>query len=171
MPTPVVNLDIDLGTPAGEIKPLHGVNLGPLHANGWLDTSATYRRLSFPYTRLHDCPYAVPETVDVHSIFPIFDADPQVIPEESVKVRELLAGHGFERTESHLNEWNYLPAEGWLFNSPEKDPACIRRAVEEISGVPGAGVLPAHARARERLKYPRRASRRASPGAQATRVA
>ena len=72
-----VQLDVNLGVRAGVIKPLHGVNLGPLQYNGFIDTSARFRELSIPYTRLHDCPYAVPETVDIHSIFPIFDADPQ----------------------------------------------------------------------------------------------
>jgi hypothetical protein len=38
MPTPGVELDIEMSTPCGPIRPLHGVNMGPLHMNGWLDT-------------------------------------------------------------------------------------------------------------------------------------
>src|SRR6516164_1813927 len=76
MPLPSARLEVDFGSASGAIRPLNGVNGGPLMMNGWLDLSATYKELAFPLTRLHDCPYAVPETVDVHSIFPIFDADP-----------------------------------------------------------------------------------------------
>lgn len=292
MPITPVPLDVDFGQVTGAIRPLHGVNGGPLMMNGWLDVSATYKELAFPLTRLHDCPYAIPETVDVHSIFPIFDADPRdpgnyrfamtddyiqaildtgshivyrlgetiehytrrhyhihpprdfakwaeicvniirhynqgwadgfhhniryweiwnepTVPqcwtgtqeqyyrlyevaakaiksldpslkvggptacrgvpetdflawcratgapldfyswhlythdpiefvEQAAQSRLALDQAGFERTEVHLNEWNYLPAEGWQFNSPEKNPDCIRRACEEIGGVTGS---------------------------------
>ena len=72
-----VELNVDLGRPDGDIRRLNGVNMGPLMMNGWLDFSETYKELAFPLTRLHDCPYAVPEVVDVHCIFPLFHADPQ----------------------------------------------------------------------------------------------
>ena len=289
MPLPSARLEVDFGSTTGALRPLNGVNGGPLMMNGWLDLSATYKELAFPLTRLHDCPYAVPETVDVHSIFPIFDADPldpnnyrfamtddyiqaildtgsQVVyrlgesiehytrrryhvhppkdfakwaqvcvnivrhynqgwangfhhniryweiwnepwvqpqcwtgtledyyrlyevtakaikasdpalmvggptecrgipateflehcrrtdapldfyswhmyardPVEIVALsrrhREALDQAGFAHTETHLNEWNLLPSEGWLFNSYEKNPDCIRRACEEIGG-------------------------------------
>jgi hypothetical protein len=296
MPLPNVQLEIDLNARNGTIRPLHGVNLGPIQMNGWADASALFKEMAIPHTRLHDCPYAVPETVDVHSIFPIFDADPRdpknyrfaitddyiqaildtgsqiiyrlgetiehytrnkyfvhpprdfekwaeicvniirhynegwakgfhhniryweiwnepwlqpncwtgkdedyfrlyevaakaikrhnpkllvggpssagsgprdfgerllkhcrrtgapldfytwhcyaldpvPIVEQSVEIREMLVRNGFAKAECHLNEWNYLPAEAWLFNSPKKNPDCIRRAVEEISGIQGA---------------------------------
>lgn len=41
----VTRLHIDLGTEAGVIKPVHGVNLGPVQMNGWLDTSARFTEL------------------------------------------------------------------------------------------------------------------------------
>ncbi|MEI6168595.1 MAG: hypothetical protein WCS52_15535 [bacterium] len=297
MALPQIDLEVDLGHQAGLIRALNGVNLGPLSFNGWLDLSDEFKKLGFPQTRLHDCPYAVSETVDVHSIFPIFDADPQdpnnyrfaitddyvrsvldtgseviyrlgesiehhtrgryfVHPpkdfkkwadicvniirhynegwgkgfhhgiryweiwnepwnqpdcwtgsdedyyrlyevtakaikghdpkmlvggpstvgatnprnfgenflkhcqkmgapldfyswhiynldplemvQESFKVKDLLAKYGFAHAESHLNEWNYLPSEGWRFNSRRKDPACIRRAFEEIASAQGS---------------------------------
>jgi len=296
MPVPIVKLEVDLGTKVGLIRPLNGVNLGPIQMNGWLDFSDTYRDLKFSYTRLHDCAYAVPETVDVHSIFPIFDADPQdpnnyrfaitddyiqsildtgsqiiyrlgetiehytrrkyfiyppkdynkwaticvniirhynegwangfhhniryweiwnepwgpggcwmgtkedyyslyetaaktikahnpnlmvggpssagvgpetfgeeflkhcrrtgapldfytwhmyaldpvPIIETSAAVKKMLVRYGFQNVEIHLNEWNYLPSEGWLFNHPDKTTDVIRRAIGEISGVNGA---------------------------------
>lgn len=294
-PAPVP-LTVDFAAPAGRILPVHGVNLGPLQMNGWFDFSEEFKELAIPYTRLHDCPYAMPEAVDVHSIFPLFHLDPQDpanyrfaitddyiqaildtgskitfrlgesiehhtrnkyfvhppadfekwaaicvniirhynegwaggfhhnigyweiwnepwlnplcwvgtfqdyyrlyevaakaikrhnpalkvggasassgaripfslgflahcrytgtpldffswhqyvqdpawIVEQAATVRAMLAEHGFPQTESHLNEWGYLPTEGWRFNSPRKDPACVRRAVGEIGGIPGA---------------------------------
>jgi xylan 1,4-beta-xylosidase len=293
MPLPRARLEVDFSVASGVIRPLHGVNLGPLMMNGWLDVSAIYKELAFPLTRLHDCPYAVPETVDVHSIFPIFDADPQdpqnyrfamtddyiqaildtgsqivyrlgetiehytrrryhvhppadfakwaaicvniirhynqgwadgfhhniryweiwnepmvqpqcwtgtmaqyyqlyevtakaikafdqtlmvggptecrgepewaflehcrrsdapldfyswhVYARDPIEIVELARQHrdalnsaGYAQAESHLNEWNLLPTEGWQFNSPEKNPDCIRRACEEIGGITGA---------------------------------
>lgn len=292
-----VRLDVNLGEVVGEIKPLHGVNLGPVQMNGWMDSSPRFKELGIPSTRLHDCAYAVPETVDIHAIFPFFDADeqdprhyrfamtddyiqsildtgskivyrlgetiehhtrrkyhvhppkdfhkwaaicvniirhynegwangfhhgiryweiwnepwlqpncwtgtnedyfrlyeiaakaikrhdpnlmvggptsgPKIGPgdfglafmehcqrtgapldfyswhvygdeplycvEEAARVRALLERFGYDKAESHLNEWSYLPAERWAFNSPEKDPGCIRRAITEVSGILGA---------------------------------
>ena len=75
MPIKTVSLDVDLGEKNGEIKPLHGVNLGPISNAGWTDNSNMFKEMAFPYARLHDCPAAVAETVDVHSIFPLFDLD------------------------------------------------------------------------------------------------
>ncbi len=296
MAMPQAKLEVDFGVKTGAIRALNGVNCGPLLMNGWLDVSRTYKELRFPLTRLHDCPYAVPETVDVHAIFPLFDADPQdpknyrfamtddyiqaildtgsqivyrlgesiehhtrrkyhvhppadfgkwaqicvniirhynqgwangfhhniryweiwnepwvkpmcwtgtdeqyyclyEITAKAIKafdpelkvggpsacggapdafaqkflahckktsapldfyswhayirnpldivegarlLRTALNEAGFPHTETHLNEWNYLPSEGWRFNSPEKDPDCIRRACEEIGGAIGS---------------------------------
>ncbi|MCC6581559.1 MAG: hypothetical protein IT440_14085 [Phycisphaeraceae bacterium] len=296
MPMAPVNLNVDFSTRTGDIRPMHSVNLGPVQMNGWMDTSDMYREMNFPLVRLHDCQYAVPETVDVHCIFPLFDADPHdprnyrfaisddyiqsildtgsqivyrlgetiehhtrrhyfvhppkdfqkwaticvniirhyndgwadgfhhniryweiwnepwisacwegtheqyfqlyeiaakaikahdpnlkvggptalcgtgpedfgekfvkhcqltgapldfyswhiytpeptAIVEDSHKVRDLLKRYGFDRTENHLNEWSYLPTEGFRFNSIKKDPLCIKRAEAEISGAPGA---------------------------------
>ena len=291
-----VHLDVDLGVSSGVIKPLHGVNLGPVQCNGVIDTSERFRQLGFPYTRLHDCPYAVSETVDIHCIFPRFDADPHDpgnyrfaitddyiqgildtgskiiyrlgesiehhtrrkyfvhppkdyqkwaticvniirhynegwadgfhhgiryweiwnepwnqpacwtgtdadyfrlyevtakaikvhdaqlmvggpsagppnfssaflehcrrtqspldfyswhcytsdpahVVEEARKVHELLINYGFDRAESHLNEWASLPSEGWKFLSLEKTPESMRRAAAELSGAPGAAFI------------------------------
>ena len=298
MPAPRAQLEVDFSRQSGEIRRLNGVNMGPLMMNGWLDFSKTYKELSFPLTRLHDCVYAVPEVVDVHCIFPLFHADPQdpknyrfkmtddyiqsildtgsqivyrlgesiehhtrgryhthppedfkkwaeiciniirhynngwangfhhnikyweiwnepwlgpmcwsgtneeyfrlyeisskaikkfdpalkvggpttpggmndfsrkflahckktkapldfyswhiysrdplEIVENSALARRELDKAGFRKTEIHVNEWSYLPSEGWKFNSPEKDPDCIQRACEEIGGPTGAAFI------------------------------
>ena len=69
------HLHVDFDKPVGTIRPLHGVNLGPLSFHGVLDLSDRHRELAIPVTRLHDCPFAVPDTVDIHCIFPNFAAD------------------------------------------------------------------------------------------------
>lgn len=299
-----VRLEVDFRKETGAIRPLHGVNMGPLMMNGWLDFSDTYKELAFPLTRLHDCVYAVPEVVDVHCIFPLFHADhhdprnyrfkmtddyiqsildtgsqivyrlgesiehhtrnkyhvhppadfnkwaeicvniirhynegwadgfhhniryweiwnePWLEPwlgplcwsgtdkdyfrlyevaakaikdhdptlkvggpttptpggmtpyarrflahckktkapldffswhhyardpidfvEGCRKAREGLDKAGFRKTETHLNEWSYLPSEGWKFNSPKKDPDCVQRACDELGGPTGAAFI------------------------------
>ncbi len=300
MPAPFAELDVDFGEKIGEIRPLNGVNFGPIQRNGALDLSDRFRELSFSSTRLHDCCLLVHGTVDIHCIFPLFDADPQdpanycfditddyiqaildtgsqivyrlgesiehhtrrkyfVHPpadfdkwaevcvniirhynegwadgfhhnihyweiwnepwnprnwtgtheeyyrlyeaaakaikthdaslqvggpsapgggaapftegflehcrnteapldfyswhlydcdplnliESAATLREMLAKYGFDKTESHLNEWNYLPAEGWSFHGAGKTPEMMRRAYEEIGGAVGPAFVAA----------------------------
>jgi hypothetical protein len=73
----VKQFSIDFKQTCGEVRPLNGVNLGPLSMHGLLDFTPQHKRLQIPLTRLHDCPYAVAETVDIHHIFRHFDADPE----------------------------------------------------------------------------------------------
>lgn len=77
--TPVAvdpSLRIDFTTPAGVLRPLHGVNKGPLAAGGLVDVIAAHRELGIPLTRLHDCHWPVPDVVDMHVVFPDARADP-----------------------------------------------------------------------------------------------
>src|SRR5947207_7238831 len=69
-------ITIDFARPQGIIRPLHGVNLGPLNNHGTLDVSSHHRELGIPFTRLHDCTYYVRDVADIHCIFRNFDADP-----------------------------------------------------------------------------------------------
>lgn len=68
---------IDFSRPAGRIRPLHGVNLGPLCYRGMVDLSAYHRELGVPSTRLHDVVWANAEAVDIHTIFRDFRDDPE----------------------------------------------------------------------------------------------
>jgi len=68
-------LRVDFSREIGTVRPLHGINFGPLSLSGILDFSREYRKLGIPITRLHDCPYAIPGTVDIHNLFPLFHAD------------------------------------------------------------------------------------------------
>ena len=60
----------------GAIRPLHGVNGGPIEDGGLLDLSAHHREAGFPLTRLHDVHWPNPDVVDMHAVFPDPHADP-----------------------------------------------------------------------------------------------
>jgi hypothetical protein len=70
-------IEVDLQKSAGDIRPLHGVNGGPLCYRGTVDLSAYHRALRIPVTRLHDVPWVNAEAVDIHILFPDFRADPE----------------------------------------------------------------------------------------------
>ena len=71
-----VEVRIDASRSTGTIRPLHGVNSGPINCGGTLDLSTYHRQLAIPLTRLHDCHWPNPDVVDIHVIFPDFRADP-----------------------------------------------------------------------------------------------
>lgn len=60
------------------IKPLHGVNNGPKSKNLHVDSSELFKEAGFPAIRLHDTemPMGGGEFVDIHCVFPDFNADP-----------------------------------------------------------------------------------------------
>jgi hypothetical protein len=67
---------LDFSRTNGVIRPLHGVNLGPLCYRGMVDLSAYHRALKLPLTRLHDVVWVNYEAVDVSTIFRDFRNDP-----------------------------------------------------------------------------------------------
>jgi xylan 1,4-beta-xylosidase len=69
-------LRVDFAASQGRIRPLHGVNLGPLCYRGTVDLSEYHRALGIPLTRLHDVPWVNSEAVDIHTLFPDFRNDP-----------------------------------------------------------------------------------------------
>jgi hypothetical protein len=70
-----VNATVDFAKSAGKIRALHGVNNGPVSWGISADLTNYYKDAGFPSARLHDCHYASANVVDIHFIFPIFDAD------------------------------------------------------------------------------------------------
>jgi hypothetical protein len=70
-------LTVDCRRSAGTIRPLHGVNSGPIQAGETLDLSLFYREAGVPLTRLHDCHWPSADVVDIHVLFPDFRADPE----------------------------------------------------------------------------------------------
>ena len=69
---------VDFGAEsAGKIRPLHGVNAGPMTKVFTYDARPLFREAGFPFARLHDVeyPYGSGEFVDIPCIFKNFDAD------------------------------------------------------------------------------------------------
>ncbi len=94
----MTHINVDLSKITGKIKPMHAVNNGPNCTVGtfngtWADhvrdqaqlkrngNLLEYRDAGIPYARTHDsslfAKYGLEHTVDVHAIFPNFDADPE----------------------------------------------------------------------------------------------
>lgn len=71
-----VRLDVDFTTITGEIRPLHGINKGPIALGGLIDLAEEHRQLQIPFVRLHDCQWPYPDIIDIHAIFRTPDADP-----------------------------------------------------------------------------------------------
>lgn len=71
-----VELVVDCAQRLGAVRPLHGVNNGPLEDGGLLDLSEFHRALAIPLTRLHDIHWPNPDVVDFHVVFPNAGADP-----------------------------------------------------------------------------------------------
>ncbi|MFA7237818.1 MAG: hypothetical protein WC058_13220 [Phycisphaeraceae bacterium] len=82
---------IDFSTSAGTLKPLHGVNNGPVTLQGLVDVSDYYREAAIPWVRIHDSNWPHPREVDIPQIFPNPDADP-----------ENPANYDFSRTDAYL---------------------------------------------------------------------
>ncbi len=70
-----VSLHVDPATVTGAIRPLHGVNNGPIAFGGLVDVSDYHRELRLPHVRLHDCGWPHPAVVDVPTIFPDWQKD------------------------------------------------------------------------------------------------
>lgn len=73
---PVAEITIDCSRIDGAIRPLHGVNSGPIHLGETLDLSARFREIGVPLARLHDCHWPNADVIDIHVVFPDFNADP-----------------------------------------------------------------------------------------------
>ncbi len=70
-------LRIDRSRILGPVKPMHGVGGGPVTANFTFDASERFRAAGIPFGRTHDIeyPFGSGEFVDIHCIFPCFEAD------------------------------------------------------------------------------------------------
>jgi xylan 1,4-beta-xylosidase len=68
----------------------------------------------------------------------LYAADPRELAARARGVRDLLDRLGFPRTESHLNEWNYLPDDDWAPIVPGGQGLPRQRCYERIGGPEGA---------------------------------
>ena len=71
---------------ADKIKPVHGINNGPVNGIGifdgpYIDASEYFANMGTPFVRLHDTeyPFGRDGYVDIHCVFPDFSADEKVI--------------------------------------------------------------------------------------------
>ncbi len=74
------SLRADFSIRTGTIRPLHGINKGPLAPGGIVQVIQEQKELGIPFTRLHDCGWPNPYVVDHHAVFPNPKADP-ALPE------------------------------------------------------------------------------------------
>ncbi len=70
-----------------------------------------------------------------------YTADTTELTGRSRTVRQLLDAAGFTATESHLNEWNFLPGNSWQPLSPNSTPTARRHFYETMAGDEGAAFL------------------------------
>lgn len=83
---------LQLGAATGtEVRPLHGVNNGPVTYGGLVDVTELYRAAAIPFVRLHDPNWPHAWEVDIHTIFPDFTRDPSDP-----------ASYDFDRTDDYL---------------------------------------------------------------------
>ena len=73
---PPQQVSLDFAKPLGKIKPLNGVCNGPFAYGENAKLGGYHAAAGFPFTRLHDVHWPYSDAVDVSTIFPIFDADP-----------------------------------------------------------------------------------------------
>jgi hypothetical protein len=69
--------------------------------------------------------------------------NPRELSARARAIRDSLDARGFTKTESHLNEWNYLPESSWRPFSRETPAAERQRAYEKMAGPNGAAFIAA----------------------------
>ncbi|MBQ7936291.1 MAG: hypothetical protein IJ333_08135 [Clostridia bacterium] len=109
-------ITVDFKRAIGKMKPMHAVNNGPVHKfaeDQRVSNLQHFIDAGIPYMRNHDASfcstYGGEHTVDVHAIFPHFDADPLdpasydfIMTDEYMRVMELTGGHCFYRLGSKI---------------------------------------------------------------------
>lgn len=73
----MADIVVDFRKREGTVKPLHGLNNGPVCYDSCIDVSGYYKEAGIPFVRLHDTDWPNPRQVDIVHIFPNFDADPE----------------------------------------------------------------------------------------------
>jgi hypothetical protein len=67
--------------------------------------------------------------------------DPAQIVMRAIAIRRWLDANGFTKTESHLNEWNYLPANNWAPLGRNATATARRAHYAKIAGTDGGSFL------------------------------
>lgn len=112
-------INVDFSKKFGAVKPMHAVNNGPVYKfaeDQRITNLDSYRDAGIPYTRTHDASiyynYGGEHVVDVHAIFPDFDADPYdessydfAITDDYLKVIDMAGAKTFYRLGSKIEHW------------------------------------------------------------------
>ena len=69
------SIEVDFSKVTGIIRPLNGVNGGPIVTRGAFDLSPYFRQLGIKHIRLHDVPWMYENAIDINYVFPRFEAD------------------------------------------------------------------------------------------------
>ena len=70
-----------------------------------------------------------------------YTADPSELTARSRAIRRLLDSRGFTETESHLNEWNFLPGNSWKPITKAGTPIDRQHFYADMAGAPGAAFI------------------------------
>jgi xylan 1,4-beta-xylosidase len=70
-----MDISIDFSRTVGDIRPLHGVNNGPVGYGSLVDVTRYYVDLGIPWVRIHDSNWPHPREIDYYCIFPDFEKD------------------------------------------------------------------------------------------------
>jgi len=119
------NIEVDFSKLSGTIKPLNGVNGGPLVTRGAFDLSPSFSEIGIKHIRLHDVPWMYDDVIDINYIFPRFEADENdpksydfSLTDFYLKSIRALASKVTFRL-GYSAEWRYHPQ----YNAPPKDYA------------------------------------------------
>ncbi len=110
---------VDFSENIGKIKPMHAVNNGPVYKfapDQRISNLEDYRAAGIPYARTHDASfysgYGGEHIVDVHAIFPNFDADAYdessydfALTDDYLKIIQLAGTKPFYRLGSKIEHW------------------------------------------------------------------
>ena len=72
-----------------------------------------------------------------------YTSDPSELTARAHAIRHILDAEGFTETESHLNEWNFLPGNSWEPLSKSGSPVARQRFYDEMAGARGAAFIAA----------------------------
>lgn len=118
---------VDFSNKCGVIKPMHAVNNGPVHKyypDQRISNLDLYREAGIPFARNHDASfydtYGGDHTVDIHAVFPNFDADPCdensydfTLTDEYIRVTDLAGTKTFyrlgTRIEHEVKKYHIFP--------------------------------------------------------------
>jgi hypothetical protein len=121
-------VEVDFSKPIGTIRPLHGVNCGPIAEGFTLDLSRYFRALQIPYVRLHSPNFPGIDCVHIEHVFPDMTTDP-----------DNPANYSFRRTDDYVaavlavgakpiyclgpgNDKHVLASDFRKLNTPPSDP-------------------------------------------------